>query len=580
MVWKNAFIYTLREDPAEAETISHKLMLRAGMIQKLAAGIYNYLPAGLRVIKKIEAIIRGEMDACGATELLMPMVVPAELWQESGRWDRYGPELLRLTDRKNNPFLLGPTHEEVVVDVVRKSVRSYRDLPLCLYQIQTKFRDEVRPRYGLMRGREFIMKDAYSFHADEKSLDEMYSAMYKAYTAIFRRCGLDFRAVMADSGNIGGSVTHEFHVLADSGEDTIAFCGSCDYAANIEKAATRQAGPASVPADALQPQEVATPGKTSIEDVSAFLKVPAKETIKMLIYETDTGGHVAVCLRGDLSVNEVKLRGVLNAANVTIPPDETVKSKLGLALGYLGPRGLPAGKLSEIIADHSVKAMGKSVCGANKEGFHLVNIYPARDLTISRFEDVSTVVEGDACPRCDKGRLAMRKGIEVGQVFKLGEKYSKPMSLTFLNENNSESVMTMGCYGIGVGRTAAAAIEQNHDENGIIWPAAIAPYAVTLLCLDAANEETVMMSRKIHDALEQAGIDVLLDDRPERPGVKFKDADLIGCPFRITVGMRGLKEGIVELKRRAEKSFVKIPRESCIAVIIEMVKKEIEKKTL
>jgi prolyl-tRNA synthetase len=580
MVWKNAFIYTLREDPAEAETISHKLMLRAGMIQKLSAGIYNYLPAGLRVIKKIEAIIREEMAACGAAELLMPMVVPAELWQESGRWDHYGPELLRLTDRKNNQFLLGPTHEEVVVDVVRKSVRSYRDLPLCLYQIQTKFRDEVRPRYGLMRGREFIMKDAYSFHADEKSLDEMYSAMYKAYTAIFSRCGLDFRAVMADSGNIGGSVTHEFHVLADSGEDTIAFCDSCDYAANIEKAATRQPGSASVPADALQPQEIATPGKTSIEDVSAFLKVPAKETVKMLIYETDAGSYVAVCLRGDLSVNEVKLRGVLNAANVVIPPDETVKSKLGLAVGYLGPRNLPTGKLSEIIADNSVKAMGKSVCGANKEGFHLVNIYPARDLTINRFEDVSTVVEGDACPRCDKGKLAMRKGIEVGQVFKLGEKYSKPMSLTFLNESNSESIMTMGCYGIGVGRTAAAAIEQNHDENGIIWPAAIAPYAVTLLCLDAANEETVLMSRKIHDALEQAGIDVLLDDRPERPGVKFKDADLVGCPFRITVGMRGLKEGIVELKKRTEKTFVKIPRETCIAVIIEMVKKEIEKKPL
>jgi prolyl-tRNA synthetase len=571
MYWKNAFVHTLREVPSEAETISHKLMLRAGMIQKLSAGIYNYLPLGLRVIRKIEAIIRDEMGKCNATELLMPMVIPAELWQESGRWEYYGPELLRLTDRKNNPFLLGPTHEEVIVDVVRKSVRSYRDLPLCLFQIQTKFRDEVRPRYGLMRGREFIMKDAYSFHADQESLEEMYWAMYKAYAAIFGRCGLEFRAVEADSGTIGGSVTHEFHVLADSGEDTIAFCDSCDYAANVEKAAAREPLPAAVPADAPAPQEIATPGKTSIEDVASFLAVNARDTVKMLIYEVDSEYYVAVCVRGDLVINEVKLRTVLDAKAVTIPSDEIVRDKLKLAVGSMGPRNFPAGAVREVIADLSVRAMGKSVCGANRDGYHLTNVYPGRDLTFRRFEDVSVVVEGDPCPRCDGGRLKMRKGIEVGQVFKLGEKYSKPMSLTFLNDKDSPSLMTMGCYGIGVGRTAAAAVEQHHDDDGIIWPAAIAPYSVALLCLDTGSEEVYGLSRSIHDSLEKNGIDVLLDDRAERPGVKFKDADLIGCPFRITVGLRGVKEGVVEFKRRHEKSLEKISKDSCVETILEII---------
>ena len=456
MFWKDAFVHTLREVPSEAETVSHKLMLRAGMIQKLSAGIYNYLPLGLRVIKKIEAVIRDEMAKCGAAELLMPMVIPADLWQESGRWSYYGPELLRLTDRKNNPFLLGPTHEEVIVDVVRRAVRSYRDLPLCLFQIQTKFRDEVRPRYGLMRGREFIMKDAYSFHATEESLEETYRAMYRAYGAIFGRCGLEFRAVEADSGNIGGSVTHEFHVLADSGEDTIAFCDSCDYAANIEKAETRSVAPAGLPHDAPQPQEVATPGKTSIEDVAAFLGVSARDTVKMLVYEVDSEYHVAVCIRGDLTVNEVKLRTVLGAKNVAIPSDEIVKNKLKLFVGYLGPRNLLPGAVKEVIADRSVVAMGKSVCGANKDGFHLTDIYPGRDLSFNRIEDVAIVVEGESCPRCDNGKFKMRKGIEVGQVFKLGQKYSRPMSLTFLNDKDNADFMTMGCYGIGVGRTAAA----------------------------------------------------------------------------------------------------------------------------
>ncbi|HMD67448.1 MAG TPA: proline--tRNA ligase, partial [Chitinivibrionales bacterium] len=393
-----------------------------------------------------------------------------------------------------------------------------------------------------------------------------------AYTAIFSRCGLEFRAVEADSGNIGGSVTHEFHVLADSGEDTIAFCDSCDYAANVEKASARPPEAASVPADAPAPVEVATPGKTSIEDVASFLKIDGRETVKMLVYEVDSKHFVAVCLRGDLAVNEVKLRAALGAESVAIPADEVVKEKLKLAVGYLGPRNLPEGAVREVIADLSVRAMSASVCGANRDGFHLTNIYPSRDLSFTRFEDVSVAIEGDVCPRCSAGRLKMRKGIEVGQVFKLGEKYSKPMSLTYLDEKDSARLMTMGCYGIGVGRTAAAAIEQHHDENGIIWPAAIAPYTVAVLCLDAANPETCAVAKNIHDSLEQNGIDVLLDDRPERPGVKFKDADLIGFPFRVTVGLRGLSEGIVEFKRRGEKSLEKIPKDSCMETIVKLVK--------
>jgi prolyl-tRNA synthetase len=579
MFWNHAFVHTLREIPAEAETISHRLMLRAGMIQKLAAGIYNYLPLGLRTIVKIENIIRQEMALCNATELLMPMVVPAELWKESGRWDYYGPELLRLTDRKNNQFCLGPTHEEVVVDVVRKAVRSYRELPLCLYQIQSKFRDEVRPRYGLMRGREFIMKDAYSFHADEKSLDEMYWTMYEAYKRIFSRCGLTFRPVEADSGNIGGSVTHEFHVLAQSGEDTIVFCNSCDYAANIEKAcAKKNVDSITAPLGVPHPREVATPGKTSIEEVASFLKIAPQQTIKMLVYDVDDGaGSVGVCIRGDLTVNEAKLKSILNAATVSIMPDDIARSKLGLAVGYMGPHNLSCPGLGEVIADISVMAMGASVCGANKEGYHLVDVYPSRDISVNRYADVSFVVEADNCPRCDSGKLQMRKGIEVGQVFKLGQKYSKPMALTFLTEKDSENLMTMGCYGIGVGRTAAAAIEQNNDENGIIWPAPIAPFTVAILCLDPTSGESLAISKKIHDVLEADGIDALLDDRAERPGVKFIDADLIGCPYRVTVGARGLKEGIVEVKRRSEKKNEKIPIETCTELIRNMIAMEIGK---
>ena len=554
MRFGEAFIYTLREDPAEAELISHKLMLRAGMIQKLASGIYSYLPPGLRVIRKIERIIREEMRACGAIELLMPAVIPAELWQESGRWNYYGPELLRITDRKQNLFCFGPTHEEVVVDVARRAVRSYRDLPVCLYQIQSKFRDEVRPRFGLMRAREFIMKDAYSFHADEASLDEMYWKMHAAYTNIFRRCGLDFRPVEADSGTIGGEVTHEFHVLADSGEDIVVFCDTCGYAANVEKAAGRR-GPAvaAVPRDAAAPEKVETPGKMSVEDVCAFLGAAPSQLVKMIVYEVNNGQYrVAVCIQGDKEINEAKVRGLLKADSVAIPAPEDLAAKTGLAVGYLGAFNIDRTIIREVIADISVQGMADCICGANTTGRHLRHIYPSRDLTIDRYEDVAFASDGERCARCDSGTLRLRRGIEVGQIFKLGRKYSGPMKMTFLNEKGDQDIATMGCYGIGVGRTAAAAVEQHHDKDGIIWPAAIAPYTVGVLPLDPGNGDVMALCRRMHDEMEGRGIDVLLDDRDERPGVKFKDADLIGYPIRVVAGGKRMKPGTVEIKVRGQ----------------------------
>lgn len=548
--WNQAFIYTLREEPAEAEVISHKLMLRAGMIQKLASGIYNYLPLGLRVVRKIEEIIRQEMAQSGAVELLMPGVIPAELWKESGRWDYYGPELLRLKDRKNNNFCLGPTHEEVIVDVVRRSVRSYRDLPLNLFQIQSKFRDEVRPRYGLMRGREFIMKDAYSFHTSEESLDQTYWCMHAAYSRIFARCGVEFRPVEADSGAIGGSVTHEFHVLADSGEDTIASCNRCDYAANIERAESRLlAVPQGL--SCAEPTPVATPATTSIDALSTLLAVPMTQTVKTLIYSVNHGEYlVAACIRGDLELNEVKLRAALQADSVEIPEEIHLKEHTGLPVGYLGPCGLDRTHIKMVLADHSVAQMNDAVCGANKIDTHLLHTSPARDYQIDRYASLSFVQQGDGCARCE-GTLRLCKGIEVGQVFKLGQKYARPMQLTYLDEAGEQQCATMGCYGIGVGRTAAAAIEQNHDDKGIVWPASIAPYKVTILCLDVDAQEAMQVALGLHDELEAAGIDVLLDDRQERPGVKFNDADLIGCTLRVTIGQRGLKEGMVEIRPRA-----------------------------
>lgn len=558
MRWNQAFIHTLREEPAEAELISHKLMLRAAMIQKVSAGIYDYLPLGLRVIRKIEKVIREEMQASGGVELLMPAVVPAELWQESGRWDKYGPELLRFTDRKNNEFCLGPTHEEVIVDVARHGARSYRDFPLCLFQIQSKFRDEIRPRYGLMRGREFIMKDAYSFHTTEESLDEFYWTMYHTYERIFRRCGLAFRPVEADSGAIGGSVTHEFHVLADSGEDTIAYCTSCDYAANIERAQNRLLEVKTAGDSCAEPVKIKTPGKKTIDDVAAFLSVPPSRLVKTILYLVDGKELVAVCIRGDLEINEIKLRVLLGADQIEIPDEDRVRMEHGLAVGYLGPRGLDRNAVKKIIADHSVAALNDVVIGANEDGFHVLHVTARRDLEIDTFADICFVAAGDGCPRCETGILALCKGIEVGQVFKLGKKYSDPMNMRYLDESGIQQCCTMGCYGIGVGRTAAAAIEQNHDDKGIIWPAAIAPFTVTILCLDPANEQALAVATELHGRLEKSGIDVLLDDREERPGVKFNDADLVGCPVRVTIGARGLKDGVVEVRNRSQKGNVRV----------------------
>lgn len=575
MYWKNAFINTLREEPADAELISHKLMIRASMIQKVASGIYSYLPLGLRVIRKIEDIIRREMDRCGVAEILMPTVVPSELWKESGRWQYYGSELLRFTDRKNNEFCLGPTHEEVVVDIARHAVRSYRDLPLSLYQIQGKFRDEVRPRYGLMRGREFIMKDAYSFHNDEACLDKMYWKMYEAYTNIFNSFGLKFRPVEADSGTIGGDVTHEFHVLADSGEDTIIYCDSCDYAANIEKAESRCETIIDEGAyvNVSDPEDVKTPGKCSIEEVSSFLEIKPFETVKMLIYSVNDGDYyAATCIRGDLELNDVKFKNALGADNVAIPDDTELVEQFDLPVGFLGPRGFINKNVKTILYDNSVRYMSNCVCGANKKDYHTIHILPSRDFNISSYVDLSFAAKGDGCPRCEKGVLNQCKGIEVGQVFKLGIKYSSKMKMTYLDENGDQQTPAMGCYGIGVGRTAAAAVEQNYDKNGIIWPGKIAPYEVAILCLDPMNSEAVDLTRKIHDELGKNGIDVLVDDRDERPGVKFKDADLIGFPVRVVIGARGLKESIVEVKLRTEQSAQKIPVDNSISCIMDLLK--------
>ena len=576
MRWRDAFIYTLREDPAEAELVSHKLMLRAGMIQRVASGVYNYLPLGLRVIRKIETIIREEMERCGAAELLMPGVIPAELWRESGRWDYYGPDLLRLKDRKGNEFCLGPTHEEVVVDVVRRSIKSYRDLPLCLYQIQSKFRDEVRPRYGLIRGREFIMKDAYSFHADETSLDEMYWRMHRAYSRIFRRCGLDFRPVEADSGTIGGDVTHEFQVLADSGEDTVVNCTACEYAANLERAEAQRDGTSpETPGNAPAMEEVATPGKTTIEEVSAFLGKRPADMIKMLLYSVNGGEYTAaVCIRGDLVCNETKLKNALGAVSVEPPEEESIRTEIGMPVGYLGAHDIDRKHIRTVMADESVKGMTDAVGGANREGYHLLHVWPSRDLHIDRYVDLGYVNEGETCPRCGKGQLVLSKGVAVGQVFKLGRKYAEPMRLHFLTETGEQKPVTMGCYGIGVGRTAAAAIEQNHDGDGILWPAAIAPYAVTILCLDPSNAEAMEISERLQRDLTGAGIDVLLDDRNERPGVKFQDADLIGCSYRITVGARGLREGVVEVKPRKQRESDRRAPDTVVGHLADMLAEE------
>jgi prolyl-tRNA synthetase len=543
-------IPTLREDPGEAETVSHRLMLRAGMIRKVAAGIYTYLPLGLRVLRKIETIVREEMNRAGAQEVLMPIASPAELWRETGRWDVYGKELLRFKDRHERDFCLGPTHEEVITDLIRREVRSYRQLPVNCYQIQTKFRDEIRPRFGLMRGREFIMKDAYSFDRDEAGARVSYQKMYDAYGRIFTRCGLTFRAVEADTGVIGGTSSHEFMVLADTGEETIVYAEGGIYAANVERAEV--APPAQASSETPRPlRKVPTPGARSVEEVTALLKVQPARLVKTLVYQTP-GDLVAVLVRGDHEVNEVKVRKLLGVTALELADPARVADVTGAPVGFAGPVGL---KL-RIVADHAVKALRNVVVGANEAGAHYVDANWDRDFTVERFADLRNARAGDPSPNGD-GPLRVARGIEVGHVFMLGTKYSQAMGAMFLDPEGKECLAVMGCYGIGVSRVAAAAIEQHHDAKGIHWPAPIAPFHVHLLPLSQSAAVTDT-TRALYDALSQAGVEVLWDDRDERAGVKFNDADLIGAPWQVVIGEKGLAQGTVELKERGTGAVAKM----------------------
>ncbi|MFN3414092.1 MAG: proline--tRNA ligase [Thermoanaerobaculum sp.] len=550
MRFSQAFIYTLRENPQDAEVISHKLMARAGMIDKLAAGIYTYLPLGFRSIEKLCTIVREEMARAGSVELAMPCVQPAELWQESGRWFAYGKELLRFKDRHEREFCFGPTHEEVITDVVRRRVNSYRQLPVNLFQIQTKFRDEIRPRFGLMRGREFLMKDAYSFHASYESLDEAYRAMEQAYRRIFERCGLSFTAVEADTGNIGGSESHEFMVLAETGEDAVVAC-ACGYGANVEKA---EAGrlpeappwPGQVPE---KPQAVPTPGLTTVPEVAAFLGLSPAHFMKTMVVETDREFAVAL-VRGDDELNEVKLKNALGATHVQLASAEKVQRVTHATVGFAGPVGLSGVR---VVADPEVMRLSVAATGANRDDEHLVGVVPGRDFHPDLVADIRMVRAQDPCPRCHKP-LEVKRGIEVGHIFKLGTKYSKPMGCTYLDEKGEEQPMIMGCYGLGIGRTVAAAVEQNHDGDGIIWPLPLAPYAVEVLNVNPDLPQVGQVAEKLYGELLAAGVDVLYDDRDERGGVKFKDADLIGFPVRVVVGKKGVEQGQVEVSLRRDKT--------------------------
>lgn len=541
------FAPTLRETPAEAEVVSHQLMLRAGLIRKAAGGVYSYLPLAWRILKKIEKIVREEMDAKGGQELAMPIMQPAEMWQETGRWNVYGEEMFRLQDRHNRNFCLGPTHEEMITTLVRGDVRSYRQLPLMLYQIQNKYRDEIRPRFGLMRGREFIMKDLYSFDRDEAGLDESYNKMYDAYSRVFTRCGLTFRAVEADSGAIGGSGSHEFMVIAESGEAGIVYCGKCDYAANDEKA---ELHPICLPSEEQLPlDEKATPGMKTIAEVSQFLSISAEKTIKTLAYRTDTGTLVLALVRGDHEVNEIKLLNKVGCIQLEMANEEAITQALGSRAGYIGPVGLEGKENIIIVADATVMNMNNAVCGANKLDTHYSNVNPGRDFKPSIVTDLRLIQENDPCPHCG-APVKTARGIEVGQVFKLFTKYSTSLQATFIDVDSKEKPMVMGCYGIGVSRTMAAAIEQNYDNNGIIWPAPIAPYHAVVVPVSSKDEMQMALAEKIYTELNASGIETILDDRNERPGVKFKDADLIGYPLKITIGPKAINENLIEVKVR------------------------------
>ncbi len=538
------FAPTLREIPSEADIISHQLMLRAGFMRKSAGGMYNYLPLAWRVLRKIEKIVREEMNSTGSQEILMPIVQPAEIWQESGRWDVYGEEMFRLKDRHGHDFCLGPTHEEMVTNLIRGDVRSYRQLPLSVYQIQDKFRDERRPRFGLMRGREFIMKDAYTFDRDEEGLDVSYKGMYDAYVRIFTRCGLTFRPVEADSGAIGGSGSHEFMAIAESGEAEIVYCNKCSYAANVEKAELHVM--TADKEDLLPPKEVATPNCKTISDVCAYLKLPVKKSVKAVAFSCERG--LILCfVRGDHEVNEIKVANTIGVNELEMAEDSMLES-VGTTGGYMGPVGIDSNK-AIIIVDSSVMQMHNFCCGANKEGFHLLNVNPERDFVPTYVSDIRMIQEGDPCPHCGEA-VRKARGIEVGQVFKLFTKYSEPMHAFYLDENGKERPMFMGCYGIGVSRTMAASVEQNNDKDGMIWPAAIAPFEVLVVPVNIKDKSLAAKAEEIYGQLQKAGIEAAYDDRDERPGVKFKDADLIGYPLRVVVGIKTINENKLEIKIR------------------------------
>jgi len=569
-------IPTLREVPAEAEIVSHQLMFRAGLIRKTAAGIYTYLPLALKVIQKISRIIREEMDAKGGQEVMLPIVQPAELWKESGRWDVYGDEMFRLKDRHQREFCLGPTHEEVITDLVRSEVRSYKQLPLLLYQIQNKYRDERRPRFGLMRGREFSMKDLYSFDRDEAGASASYWKMFDAYTKIFSRCGLTFRPVLADAGAIGGTGgTHEFMVLAESGEAAVVYCGECDYAANVERAECAP-DPAQTVETPDKTELVSTPGAKTISDVAAFLKVPAHKLIKTMVYRADERLVVAL-VRGDRELNEVKLTNFLGeVVRLELASQEDVLGLCGCPPGFVGPVGL---KNVEIVADAEIPLMVNAVVGANKPGYHLTGANPGRDFTVNRVGDLRSVEPGEACPKCG-AELVSARGIEVGQVFNLGTKYSKSMGAKFLDENGKEQLIIMGCYGIGVTRTVAAAIEQNNDQDGIKWPMPIAPFQVIVVPVTLKDAVIVEAAEQLYRELSELGVEVMLDDRDERPGVKFKDADLVGYPLRVTVGAKTLQEGNFEVKFRSTGKVEFVPTQKTAAYLKQIIVESVRKSYL
>jgi prolyl-tRNA synthetase len=559
------FIPTLREIPADAEVKSHQLLLKAGYMRQNASGVYSFLPLGKRVLQKVEAIVREEMDGAGAVELFMPALQQAELWQESGRWYSYGPELMRLKDQNGREFALGATHEEVITSLVRDEVKSYKRLPLTLYQIQTKFRDEKRPRFGLLRGREFIMKDAYSFHSSHESLAQVYDNLFEAYSNVFRRCGLNFRAVIADSGAMGGKDTHEFMVLSEIGEDTIAYSNTSNYAANIEMAPVQVNYEVSnEPLKALE--KVKTENQKSIDEVSAFLNVSAEKCIKSLLFKVDEK-FVIVLVRGDHEVNDIKLKNLLEAGVVELASPAETEEILSCTVGSLGPIEV---KNVEVVADHAVKNIVNGVCGANEEHYHYVNVNADRDFKVDQFADLRFIKEGDPSPD-GEGTIVFAKGIEVGHVFKLGTRYSEAMNATYLDENGKAKPMIMGCYGIGVSRTVAAIAEQYNDENGLVWPVDIAPYQLHVVAINMKDETQSTLSEELYKELKQNRYEVLFDDRQERPGVKFADSDLIGLPIRITVGKKA-SDGIVEVKVRKTGEMIEVHKDELAGKIAELIK--------